>query len=122
MTTYGEESIEKLEALENELGFEATVLTKPNYIHIRSGLEQIQPELVLGGALEKFTLEQLGFFELGGTFIPIPTWPAFWGVFASHRPFVGFKGVINLSESIINGFLNAPTQTQFREMELIKGY
>jgi nitrogenase molybdenum-iron protein beta chain len=120
--TYGKESLSKLEALEVELDMDINLLMKPNYIHIRRAFEEICPELVLGGCLEKFTLEQLGFFEAGGTFIPIPAWPAFWGVFASHRPFVGFKGIVNNTESIVNGFVNAPTQTQFREMRLLGDY
>jgi nitrogenase molybdenum-iron protein beta chain len=124
MITHGDDSISKLEALEKELGFETTMLARPNYIHIRKTLEDLKPNLVLGGCFEKFTMEQVGLLEHGGTFMSIPTFPSAWGVHVFPRPFVGYKGFVNFLETLFNELLKFgfPPQSSFREMKFVEGY
>jgi nitrogenase molybdenum-iron protein beta chain len=124
MITRGDDSISRLEALENELGFDTMLLAKPNYIHIRKALEELKPNLVLGGCLEKFTMEQVGLLEQGSTFISIPTFPSAWGVHVFPRPFVGYKGFVNFLETLFNELLKFgfPPQSSFREMKFVEGY
>ncbi|MBD3375215.1 hypothetical protein GF406_09280 [candidate division KSB1 bacterium] len=124
MVTCGKDSVARLEAMEQELGLDVMFLKKPNYIHIRKALEETRPNLVLGGILEKFTMEQVGLLEMGGIFMSIPTFPSAWGVHTFPRPFVGFKGFVNILETLMNELIRFgfPPQSSFRKMNFIEGY
>lgn len=124
MITYGDESISKFKSLEETLGLDVTVLTKPCYTHIRRALEDLKPNVVFGGCLDKFTMEQVGLLEAGSVFMSMPTFPSAWGIHVFPRPFVGFKGFVNITETFFNELIKLGFQPQsnFRKMKFVEGY
>lgn len=74
------------------------VLLKPDGFETQEALKATEPQLLLGSSLEQFLAYDAG---VSSAFVGI-SYPVADEIMLTERPFVGYKGVLTITEKVIN--------------------
>jgi len=95
----GEKSKRLLEMFLRERDIDSLVLSIPNILELEEALRATHPKIILGSSLEERLAKSI--WRSPPPFVGI-SFPVWGKVTITHRPFIGFRGVLALVEDIIN--------------------
>lgn len=119
--TANEESVKRMNSLSSNLNVSPEVLVEPSHEKIRRALLKLQPPIVVGSLFDRLMVEQLGIYPISYIQASYPS-DDVCNIF--DHPFVGFNGILWITEIITNGFnkFSFPSQRQWSVESLVKGW
>jgi len=98
LKTVGKNTNALLDKILAESNYKPQVLLKPDGFETQEVLKTTEPKLLLGSSLEKFLAYDAG---VSTAFVGI-SYPVADEIMLTERPFVGYKGVLTITEKVIN--------------------